>query len=446
MATPESAALAVPDASARPRAIHPVAYLLMILPFGASSGYISVTLGYQLSHAGADTAAIGALIALTFVPQSWKFLWAPLTDATLTRRTWFLIGALITCATFTTCATIRIDASALPVLTVLMVAQSAATTLMAMAVEALVVHNTPVDQRGRTSAWFQAGNLGGNGIGGGVGLWMAQRLPGPWMAGAVLAAACLLCAVALRWVAEPRTTIRAPRVATTLLNVLKDLWGVSKSRLGFLALFLCFLPIGSGAASNLWSAVAKDWRASADTVALVTGVMGGVVSAVGCLVGGWICDRMDRKVAYVVYGLLQAGCAVGMAFSPRTEPMYIVWTTLYALITGLTYAGFTAFVLEAMGEGAAATKFSLYASLSNFPIWYMTLIDGKAHTRWGPSGMLYAEAVVGVIGLVLFLAFLWGVQRLWPAHWPQRVEELMPATPTGVIAATADPPDLPTRS
>ena len=42
--------------------------------------------------------------------------------------------------------------------------------------------------------------------------------------------------------------------------------------MGFVALFLCFLPIGSGAASNLWSAVAADWKASADAVAMVTGV------------------------------------------------------------------------------------------------------------------------------------------------------------------------------
>jgi hypothetical protein len=42
-----------------------------------------------------------------------------------------------------------------------------------------------------------------------------------------------------------------------------------------LALLIVFLPIGSGAASNLWAAVADDWHASANTVALVTGVVGG---------------------------------------------------------------------------------------------------------------------------------------------------------------------------
>jgi hypothetical protein len=76
---------------------------------------------------------------------------------------------------------------------------------------------------------------------------------------------------------------------------------------------------------------------------------------------------------------------------------------LYAFVTGLTYAGFSAFVLEAMGKGAAATKYSVFASLSNTPIWYMTLVDGAAHTRWGPAGMLFAEATLCFVGLALFL-------------------------------------------
>ncbi len=79
---------------------------------------------------------------------------------------------------------------------------------------------------------------------------------------------------------------------------------------------------------------------------------------------------------------------------------------IYAFITGLTYAGFSAFVLEAMGLGAAATKFSLFASLSNMPIAYMTSIDDWAYERWGAAGMLFTEAAIGAAGLVLFLGVL----------------------------------------
>jgi predicted MFS family arabinose efflux permease len=181
---------------------------------------------------------------------------------------------------------------------------------------------------------------------------------------------------------------------------------VIRERSGVIALVLCFLPIGSGAASGLWSAVAGEWSASADTVALVTGTLGGIVSAAGCVLGGWVCDRMDRKTAYVLYGLMQAACAIAMAMLPRSETYFIVLTTAYAFIAGLTYAGFTAFVLEVIGKGAAATKYSVYASLSNMPIWYMTNVDGWAHDRWSSSGMLYAEATLGCAGAVVFVVLV----------------------------------------
>ena len=197
---------------------------------------------------------------------------------------------------------------------------------------------------------------------------------------------------------------RGAHIGRDFALVARDLWSVAKSRTGALALLICFLPIGTGAASGLWSAVADDWHASADTVALVTGVASGIVSAAGCFIGGWLCDRMGRKSAYALFGALLALCAVAMAAAPRTETMFIVFTTVYSLIAGLTYAGFSALVLETIGRGAAATKYNLFASLSNMPIAYMIVVDGWAHTRWGSGGMLYAEAAIGVLALCAFAA------------------------------------------
>jgi len=59
-----------------------------------------------------------------------------------------------------------------------------------------------------------------------------------------------------------------------------------------------------------------------------------------------------------------------------------------------------------MGTGAAATKYNVYAALSNMPIYYMTVVDGRAHERWGPSGMLITEAVLCIAGLAVFLGFV----------------------------------------
>jgi MFS transporter, PAT family, beta-lactamase induction signal transducer AmpG len=386
------------------RRAHPIVFLFLILPFGVMSGYLTVAVAYLLTQAGVSVEQVAELVAISFIPQTWKFLWAPIADTTLTRKTWYLIAAAISAAGIYATGAVPADGQFMPMLYVVVVVSNTAVTFLAMSVESLMVYDTPAAQKGRAGGWFQAGNLGGAGLGGGAGLWMAQNLPEPWIAGAVLGAACLLCCVALLFVTEPPAMFRDGKYWRNLILVFKDLWQVARSRLGFLALLICFLPIGSGAVSGLWASVADDWHATADTVALVTGVLGGIVSAAGCLVGGYLCDRMNRKTAYALYGLLQAVCAIAMAIAPRTEPMYIVFTTIYAFISGLTYAGFSAVVLEAIGLGAAATKYNLFASLSNMPIAYMTLVAGWAHTRWGAGGMLVTEAAICSLAILLFIA------------------------------------------
>jgi len=40
--------------------------------------------------------AIAGLVALSLFPQTWKVLWAPIVDTTLTTKKWFLISAVAT--------------------------------------------------------------------------------------------------------------------------------------------------------------------------------------------------------------------------------------------------------------------------------------------------------------------------------------------------------------
>jgi MFS transporter, PAT family, beta-lactamase induction signal transducer AmpG len=393
------------------RRTHPSVFLFLIVPFGAMGGYLSVAIGYQLTQAGVSVEQVAALVAFSYIPQTWKFLWAPVADMTLSRKTWYLLAGLVSALGIFVTGAVPADERSLSLLYAVVLASNVAVTFLAMATESLMVYNTPPELQGRAGGWFQAGNLGGNGLGGGAGLWLAQTLPEPWMAGAALAVACALCGAALWFVPEPPPMARTGHYGRMLVEVLKDLWRVARTRAGILALLICFLPIGSGAASNLWSAVADDWHASANTVALATGVFSGIVSALGCLAGGYGSDRMDRKTAYALYGLLMAICTVAMALAPRTEAMYVVFTLMYAFIQGLTYAGFTAVVLETIGLGAAATKYNVYASLSNMPIAYMTLVDGWAHTRWGAAGLLNTEAAIGVLGIVVFVAVAMALPR-----------------------------------
>ncbi|HEX4509294.1 MAG TPA: hypothetical protein VH328_04420, partial [Burkholderiaceae bacterium] len=185
-----------------------------------------------------------------------------------------------------------------------------------------------------------------------------------------------------------------------------DLLAVVFSRKGALALLVCAVPIATGSAGNLWGAVADDWHATADTVALVNGALFGIVAPLGSIAGGWICDRFDRTSSYCLFAFVQLLIATALAYSPRTSPHFVLWTTLYAVTQGLDIAAFSALVLEVIGRTSAATKSSLLASLIAQPVAFMTYLEGVAHQSWGTQGMLLTEAAVAMAGLATYLAIM----------------------------------------
>ena len=383
--------------------VHPFLLTILILPLGVSQGFVSVTLGYLLSQAGVSVDKIAALIATSLVPHIFKFIWAPLIDTTLSFKKWYWIASIIASIGIMALGILPLKESSLPGLTIIILLCQFAVTFLCMATEGLMAYDVPAECKGRAGGFFQAGNLGGVGLGGGLGLFLAQRLSEPWMVSGFLGILCLLCSLALFYYKDPKITIKEESISKTYQNLLKDVWNTLKTKNGILALLLCFLTLGTGAASNLWSSIAKDWQVNADTIAAVTGVANGLLSALGCLIGGWICDRMNRRNAYLLFGLIGAAIAVGMAYAPRTEIMFIVWTSFYAIALGLSYAGFTAFTLEAIGRGAAASKYNIFAALSNIPIYIMTYVAGIAYARGGAAVMLNTEAVFALGAIILFI-------------------------------------------
>lgn len=383
--------------------LRPVFHAMLFMPMGITNGYAVVALAWLLSQAGVSVGLIAGFAGLSLLPQTWRVVWAPIVDATLSIRGWYLISASATGILMAATAFIPANRANFGWIELLAFGFSLAATVTTITASSLLAHGTSEDEKGRAGGWSQAGNLGGSGLGGGLGLWLTQHAP-VWVSGAALGLFCLATSIALLFLAEPSAEHRAQKLLASLANVGRECWALLTTRRGALAFFLMLLPIGQGAAQNLWSAVATDWHASADAVALANGVFSGVVSIVGCLVGGWICDLMDRKTAYCLFGLVLAAAAVAMALAPRTQEMFVGFVLLYAFLTGFCYAGFAAVVFETIGKGAAGTKSNLLSGIANVPLIYLAIFDGMGHDRWGPSGLLYTDAAVGVAGVAVFIA------------------------------------------
>lgn len=411
----------MPDQAQTHRSPHPVLWLVLYLPYGVATGYVTVTLAWLLTHNGASVAAVATLASLGLAPNTWKVLWAPIVDTTLTAKRWFVIANLANAASLVAFAFLPLKVAYLAAFGSLVVINSVAGTVTAIAVDRMMAYDTTDAEKGRAGGWSQAGNLGGVGLGGGAGLWLARHTGQPWIAAVVLAIACLACTAALTRLADPPRSADGPSYATVLIQTGRDVWSLVQRRMGLLAMFICLLPIGAGAAQNLWAAIARDWRASADLVALVGGLLSGLAGIAGCIAGGYICDRMDRKRAYLLFGVVMASISLAMALGPRTPWAFLVFATLYNGAVGLSYGAYSAVTLEAIGRGAAGTKFNLISSISNVPILVVVLIDGWVQTRWGSGAMLIAETVLGVAGIAVYAAVAWGTRGLtWGAVFGRR--------------------------
>jgi PAT family beta-lactamase induction signal transducer AmpG len=364
----------------------------------------------------ADTAALSAM---TLAPQTYKFLWAPLTDALFTRKRWYFAATAACSITVALMGLVPIQNATLGLWKVIVFLNSLAATFVGMSVEAIMAHATPDTERGRAGGWSQAGNLGGSGLGGGLMLWLLLHMPSPWMATTLLGLLLFACTAALRRVPEPSRN-ELP-LGKQMRQIVVDLFEVVWSRNGAIAVALCFLPMGAGAAANIFSSVAKEWRASAEMVEGLNGGLSGVVMIFGCLAGGRISDALNRKGAYALVGGILALFACAMAFVPQSPLSYGVLCVGYQFLAGACYGAFTGFVLEIIGAGAAATKYNTFASLSNIPIWYMTLVDGSAADKMGAAKMLLVDAAAGAIGIAVLFAVVALVATRRPAPTPRAV-------------------------
>ncbi len=387
------------------RAPHPVVWTILYLPFGAFGGFVTVALTFLATKKGLSISEGALLNGAQMLIQWLKWLWAPAVDVTLTPRKWYVLSTSLSACAILTMAAIPLGPSTLGVLLVVIAAASLVNSVVGMAIEAMISACTPPKDAGRVSAWFQAGNLGGAGLGGALGLLLVTTLPSPWMAGAIMGALFLSCCAALRFtpnVAAPHKG-KGARVAVT--GVVGDLGKMLKTKGGLLSAILCVMPIGTGAAQVVLTQgkVAQFWGAGEHEVELLQGLLAGLVTTVGCFVGGALCQRVRPRTAYAAIGVLLAAIAVGMAACPATVTMYVVWSMIYSFGVGLAYAAFTAVVIHAMGHGSGATKYNIFASLSNFPIWWLGLVLGLAAQKWGPRAMLLTEAGFGGVGVLVVL-------------------------------------------
>lgn len=194
-----------------------------------------------------------------------------------------------------------------------------------------------------------------------------------------------------------------------------DLSEVFRARRTWLGLLFFFSPVGSSAASNLFSAMGQDYHASGNEVLWVTGIGGGLLGALGCFLGGVVADRMNRMLAYVLGGGLSAVFGVYLGFAGATPFTYAAGCSGYTIVWGFASAVYTALLLDVLGnrKHAAASAYATLNAAGNVPIAYMTWLVGVGYRRWGRPGMMATDVVANfVFGILLLFVTMFAGHHL----------------------------------
>lgn len=380
----------------------PWLFAIAAAPYGAFNGLVALALPFVLRRHGISVDHIARIAAVVQAPTIWYFLWAPIVDVGLKRRTWAI---LLSTASAICCAlAIGVDeSSTVSRLTVLLVAASVFSQPVSSAIGGLVAAVMPNELRGRTGGWSQAGIIAAGVLTGGVIVWLTG-VASPRVTSIVAALLIALPALAVLVIDEPPPPSTA-KLRAHLADMFRDVAATLRRRDVRLGLIFFLSPISAGALMNLFSAVAADFHASTTLVIWIVAIVG-VLTPVGALVGGVVCDHYDRWLVYPVAGLLSAVAAGATALAPLRPSTYVLGAAAYALATGFGYAAFMALAFQLTGSASVAsgTRFTLFMAASNTPIVYMLRLDGLGHLRFGVRGMLAVDALANAAFGLVFLA------------------------------------------
>lgn len=401
------------------------AFFLMYLTEGLPLGFAMTTVATQLRRQGFGTAEIGGFLGLVLLPWAFKWAYGPFVDLITSRRLgprrgWILGAQLMMLVTLLPLA--RLDpVTQLGLFTALLVVHNLFGAVQDVAVDALAVTTLHEDERAFASGMMFAGQSLGVLAGGGGALLLMGHIG---FEGSILVLALTIAAVMGLVVLPMRETTGtvAARGGASLSAVMGEvgtfmreaLQALLGSRLAFAGLLFGLLPISAMALSRgLQANLAVDLGLSDAQIAwLATASQAG--TALTCIAGGWLSDRVNLRKALGLYVVLLSlpGLALMLELQRhgwmpgQVAPAALVWAfmaavVVYHVLFGFIYGARVAVFMGITRPAVAATQFAAYMALTNLSITYSVVWQGYTVHHWGYAATLGLDALIGLSCLLL---------------------------------------------
>jgi PAT family beta-lactamase induction signal transducer AmpG len=366
-------------------------------------------LAYLMSRQGISGLRASQIISLLTLPTTIYFLWSPITDFLVRRRTWLLLGSVVAAVLMV----VGFEQKSLdaPVTIALMFLSACCVQLVVSSCGGMMGALRSERAKRVASGFYQGGSMGFGAASVFVLVMVFER---GHLRALPLIAGGLIAVPALFVLAAPKQEV-----------VVEDGFGKTMLRIWeeFKATFLnwravpytltMIFPIASGSAVGLLPGVAASYHVGGQQVAWMNGLGGAALMAVGSLAATLIPARGRASVTYLTVALINSATLGVLWLGPLTQSTYYAGVTLYLFTVGMAYAMFTAVVLEFLGSSgkSGSGRYSIINSLGNVPVVYMLAMDGWGGNRWGARGLSGTEAVMGAVGAGMLLAYFLSRKR-----------------------------------
>ena len=332
------------------------------------------------------------------------FLWTPVVDVRLRRRTWLLLAALSAAAlVFIACP--LIGASNFNLLAVLLLPRGALLALVYASCGGLMTTTLSATGQGKAAAWNRAGNFGGGVLGAALVLWLAQRV----------STRDRNCHSSPDAAARATCLNHFQTAARLVLLVSRPVWGMGREARAVLrsprrrwSVLLMISPACTCAAQPLLPALASRYGVDAQGVLWNNGVAGGILLAAGSLLGLLVPGDWDRRLTYVGAGLTNAVGAMVLLAPQAPILLFCGEFDTYLLTAGFCQARAVALTLDVVGNdiGDASTWFSALTALSGMAVVSMIWLEGRMYHYFGAHGLLWTDAAGNLLVFAIVVTAL----------------------------------------
>jgi MFS family permease len=345
------------------------------------------------------------------------------------RRVWIVVMQCLMVASLMAALPVRFSVET-QLFTLLILIHNAFGATQDVAIDALAVNTLREDERGLANGLMFGGAYLGQTIGGSGVLFLTPHVGFSntyFFVAASILAVTLLVALPMKEPPDPaRAAGKGPGLAGAARELRQFVVGsfhaFTGSRGAFVGLLVALMPAGAYALglalqSNLGVELGLD-----DSRIGLLNLWSTVVSALGCVAGGWLSDRLGRRrmlalylvgtalpTLWLAWTMQQAHWILPVSVHAANRPVapaalistFWVMVVLYSAAQGLMYGTRTALFMDVTVPRVAATQFTAYMALLNVVLSYSATWQGWAVERWGYPRTLLVDAVAGLLCIAL---------------------------------------------